>query len=172
MQVLFRKFYVYQKKTPLRAFFLSFLGRLLLIDCFRDGVGDESHFLCRQGQFGVGKEHILLGIHRHKMYMHVIYLHTQYRHSDTFATSGSLDAIRHFLGEGHETLELLVREVEDIIRLRLRQFGYYECVSLDDGIDVQERIVLVVLRYFVAWNLTFDNTREDSHTIYDWTIYD
>ena len=95
--------------------------------------------------------------------MHMVYLHTQDSYTYTFATRSCFDAPSHFGSKGHQRLELLVREVEDIIRLRLCEFRDNECVALYQRVDIEECVVLIILCYFVARDLAFDDFRKDSH---------
>ena len=94
--------------------FLGFLNGLC------NGVGDEGHLFSREGEFRIRPQHIFLRIHRDQMHMHVVHFHTQHRYTYALATRSGLDTFRHFLGKGHEALELLVRQIEDIIGFRLR----------------------------------------------------
>ena len=74
--------------------------------------------------------------------MYVVDLHAEYRHAHAFAVGGSLYALGYTLGKQNKSGERVVIELEDVILLRLREFGYDKGVPRLKRVDVKEGVEL------------------------------
>ena len=95
--------------------------------------------------------HIALLLHRNDVDMSVRNFETHDGNTYLDTWDSSLDSCSHTLGKEHVSSEELIVLIKDIVDLLLRDdqgmtFGY--------RIDIKERIELIVLCDFVAWNLT------------------
>jgi len=112
-----------------------------------DGFGNLGELISGKGKLLLPEVHITFSLQRDQMDMGMGDLETKDGDADPLAGDSRPDCGCDLLGESAKTQICLVIESEDIILLRI--LGDYQSVSLGKGIDIQESVEIIVLRYLV-----------------------
>lgn len=101
---------------------------------------------------------VALGTDWHKMDMGMRHLKSDDSHADAFARDGLFDGESHVFGEHHHLTELLVIDIEKVVRFLFRDD---EGMPFGEGVDIEKGKKLVILSDFIAGDFTLDDSRED-----------
>lgn len=103
----------------------------------------------------IGKAHVSLTLHRHKMNVRMRHLKTQDTLSHLDTRDSLADSDRHLLGKDLQARDFLVAEIKDIILLALRD---YQGMSLLQRIYIEKGKIVLILSNLIARNLASNYT--------------
>ena len=126
----------------------------LLLKVFDNVFSNLLHLLFRECHLMLEVEVVYL-VERYKVNVRMRHFQTHHCYTNLNTRNSGFDGGSYSLGKSHIASELVVVDVEDVAHLFL---GYYEGVTLLNGIDIQESEKLIVLCNLVARNLAVDDT--------------